>query len=493
VHSLMIGGGGYVYPRYMDMVWPGSRTDVVEIDPAVTKAAFAAFGLSKDTPIKYYHEDGRVFVDRRAKKARAGEPVELYDFIYFDAFNDYSVPYQLTTQEFMQNVAMLLAPDGGCLINVIDIYESGLLLGSLVNTVQTVFPYVSVFVEGAANSQTRGSRNTFVIACFRQRPDSENICAKDENDCKIFALTDEEMTELREKCRQLVLTDEYAPVENLLVPVVKEAALDKAADEWADRAKWAVTAGKYDETVSLCRQGLELFPDHKSLLNTMGLAHFSMGRLNDAIETLKRAVHLRADHISAHRGLVDCYLEVGENKKAIPHFRVILSEHPTDQRTRYSFGTTLASLGRYQEAIEQFNALSGIRPDFSKPYNSWAYELYQKGDLEGAIEKYKEAVEYDSNFAEARLNLAKILLATKRYEEAVDAYSGCLGLNLDDPDVLMAAHVGLGSAYAAQELFTDAERCYREALRFARDNVEIRIALNAVIKAQKKILQPVSP
>ena len=40
----------------------------------------------------------------------------------------------MTTQEVMQNVAMLLAPQGGGLFNVIDIYESGLPLGSLVNT-----------------------------------------------------------------------------------------------------------------------------------------------------------------------------------------------------------------------------------------------------------------------------------------------------------------------------------------------------------------------
>src|SRR5512135_3361878 len=51
LHTLSIGGGGYVFPRYILDLWPGSVTEVVEIDPAVTKAAMQAFGLSKDTPI----------------------------------------------------------------------------------------------------------------------------------------------------------------------------------------------------------------------------------------------------------------------------------------------------------------------------------------------------------------------------------------------------------------------------------------------------------
>ncbi|MEE9268704.1 MAG: tetratricopeptide repeat protein, partial [Candidatus Krumholzibacteria bacterium] len=331
---------------------------------------------------------------------------------------------------------------------------------------------------------------TFVIACFREAPDLENLCDNGDPDCAIFALTDEEMTELREKSRQLVLTDEYAPVENLLVPVVKEAALEKAADKWNHRAKRAVTAGKYGEAVHLCREGLELFPDHKSLLNTMGRANFSMGNLHDAVETLKRAVQLRPDHISAHRGLVDCYLELGENVKAVPHFRVILNRHPTDQTTKYSFGRVLAGLGRYQEAIDQFNALSGATPDFSKAYNSWAYELYQKGDTRGAIEKYTQAVEHDSSFAEARLNLAKLLLSSKRFEEAVEAYRGYLDTVSGNSDAVGSAHVGLGDAYAALALFEEAERCYRKALRLSRESVEIKSRLNAVIEARKKTSQP---
>ena len=42
LRTLSIGGGGYVFPRYILDLWPGSSVDVAEIDPAVTEAAMEA-------------------------------------------------------------------------------------------------------------------------------------------------------------------------------------------------------------------------------------------------------------------------------------------------------------------------------------------------------------------------------------------------------------------------------------------------------------------
>ncbi len=240
------------------------------------------------------------------------------------------------------------------------------------------------------------------------------------------------------------------------------------------------------------------------LLSRLGLAQFLTGRVQDALKPLTRAVRLQPDYVLAHRTLVDCYLELGENEKALPHFRAILKRHPADQTTRLRFGKTLAKLRRYEESIKQFTALEGKRPNFSKAYNSWAYELYQQGDLEGAIEKYKRAVEADPAFAEPRLNLAKLFLSNKRYEEAIGAYRAYLELNPDDADALLnlgnaclesgrpveaatayarvielepsnpTAHFNLGRAYAAQNRFTEAERAYRKARQFSPDDVDIK-------------------
>ena len=60
--SLTIGGGGYTFPRYMEVVYPKAQIDVVEIDPEVTNIVYKHLGLSADTRIKSFNTDGRWFV-----------------------------------------------------------------------------------------------------------------------------------------------------------------------------------------------------------------------------------------------------------------------------------------------------------------------------------------------------------------------------------------------------------------------------------------------
>ena len=43
--------------------------------------------------------DARNYVDELLEKQRNGEEIPRYDFIYEDALNDYSIPFQLVTKE----------------------------------------------------------------------------------------------------------------------------------------------------------------------------------------------------------------------------------------------------------------------------------------------------------------------------------------------------------------------------------------------------------
>jgi spermidine synthase len=214
---MMIGGGGYVYQRYVEKMWPSSRIDVVEIDPAVTKAAIEAFGLEKATSIRTFHMDARNFVDELlAKEAQAGQKTH-YDFIYEDAFNDYSVPYQLTTKEFNDRIFRLLSEKGAYLINMVDVFDSGMFLGAMISTLEQTFPYVYVFSEADRPHFRRG---IFVVAASKRLIDITHFCERYKSKLRMWCLNKTEIDSLKIKANNLILTDDYAPVENLLAPVV---------------------------------------------------------------------------------------------------------------------------------------------------------------------------------------------------------------------------------------------------------------------------------
>ena len=76
-----------------------------------------ATGLPQNTPIKTYWGDARQFVELHQDNKQ-------YDLVFGDAFNDFSVPWHLTTREFNEKIKKMLTPNGVYMINIIDVYES---------------------------------------------------------------------------------------------------------------------------------------------------------------------------------------------------------------------------------------------------------------------------------------------------------------------------------------------------------------------------------
>lgn len=123
------GGGGYIFPRWFLQEFPGSpRIDVAELDPAVLAVVSSELGFTEDLEKRIHTTigDARNFVDDRlrenAKRRGRNEPTVTYDFIYADAFNDFSIPWHLTTREFLQKTHDLLSDRGVFQANLIDIY-----------------------------------------------------------------------------------------------------------------------------------------------------------------------------------------------------------------------------------------------------------------------------------------------------------------------------------------------------------------------------------
>jgi spermidine synthase len=204
--TFFIGGGGYTFPRYMAAVYPGSTVHVAEIDPGVTEVAYEHLGLPRDGSVVTYNGDARMFMARPVS--------ETYDIIFGDAFNDFSVPYHLTTVSFNERVRAWLADDGLYIVNIID----GALrrfLPAYVRTLQQTFDYV--YVAPNAEGWRTVSRDTFVIVATDVPVDLSGF--EVDSRFRSSVLSDAEVSELLEEGRDVILTDRYAPVEQMLAPV----------------------------------------------------------------------------------------------------------------------------------------------------------------------------------------------------------------------------------------------------------------------------------
>jgi MFS family permease len=209
VSSLFIGGGGYTFPQYIEVTHPGSQIDVIEIDPGVTDTAFAALGLPRDTTIRSVNEDARHFISRLPT-------TERYDLIIGDAFNDFSVPYHLTTLEFNELIAAHLTEQGFYMVNIID-GRQGDFLRAYVYTLGQIFAYV--YVSPIGREIGDAVRQTYVIVAAQRSPDE--IMA--EPPLKTEFLPNDELEAYLQAGDIILLTDDYVPVDNLLAPVFADS------------------------------------------------------------------------------------------------------------------------------------------------------------------------------------------------------------------------------------------------------------------------------
>jgi spermidine synthase len=200
IDAFAIGGGTYSFPRYFVERYTGEVL-VAEIDPEVTDVARDYFGLSDDPRIRIDHEDARIV-------ARELDPDEVFDVAFADAFRDSTVPYQLTTSEFNEMIASHLKPDGLYFASLADGHNYD-FLRSYIRTLRLTFPNVGVLARSEARSFDGINSNFVVVASNAPLEPVESM------------LSPENVDEFMRSADSVVLTDNHAPVEQLLAPAYR--------------------------------------------------------------------------------------------------------------------------------------------------------------------------------------------------------------------------------------------------------------------------------
>jgi spermidine synthase len=221
LEAFFIGGGGYTFPRYMEATVPESHLVVTEIDPEVTEVAHSLLGLSQDTDIVTHNMDARRYLTDHAE-------ADAYDVVFGDAFNDYSVPYHLTTLEFARLVNRTLRDDGLYMANIIDGGPRGHFLRAFVRTLGEVWEHVSVIPS--ISTWQDATRSTFVIVASHHPFDLTGLGAGAQ------PLREAELAAYLALEPPVILTDDYVPVDNLMAGVVNDSFSGEAVDDAATLA-----------------------------------------------------------------------------------------------------------------------------------------------------------------------------------------------------------------------------------------------------------------
>ncbi|MFJ7329808.1 fused MFS/spermidine synthase [Streptomyces cyaneofuscatus] len=206
-----IGGGGLTFPRYLAAARPGTRSLVSEIDGGVVRIDREQLDLGASSGIDVRVEDARLGLKRLETDSR--------DLVVGDAFGGVSVPWHLTTTEALRDVHRALKKDGLYAANVID-HGRLAFARAQVATLAEVFEHVAVIGVpadiGLDPTATPLGGNMVVLASDRpfDAPAIQEALDTRETDWRI-ATGD---TVAAWTGDAPVLTDDHAPVDQLLQP-----------------------------------------------------------------------------------------------------------------------------------------------------------------------------------------------------------------------------------------------------------------------------------
>lgn len=197
---LILGLGTGTYATQSLKYFPNLSFEGVEIDQKIVDLARTRFDLPEEVEVTTY--DGRAYLDG----------VEgTYDLIMVDAYQDITIPFQMSSVEFFTLVREHLRPDGVMVVNM-NLYsdDEDNINAYLCDTIASVFPEVyTVPVPGTTNCE--------LFAC-------NGTGALDRFPAAVRGLENQALRQLMEKVEDSltvyvggdhILTDDKAPVEVL--------------------------------------------------------------------------------------------------------------------------------------------------------------------------------------------------------------------------------------------------------------------------------------
>jgi spermidine synthase len=207
-----LGGGGLTLPHYLDRVRPGTDSVVSEIDGGVVRIDRERLGLETGDGIEVRVEDGRLGLERLQDESR--------DLVVGDAFGGMSVPWHLTTREAMTEVRRVLAAEGRYVANLID-YGPLAFARSAAATLRDQFRHVALTAE--PDTLAREGGGNLVLIASDHPINVEAVASRlDDRGTGWEVATGTQLDAWVGDAR--VLTDDHAPVDQLLTPYREPAS-----------------------------------------------------------------------------------------------------------------------------------------------------------------------------------------------------------------------------------------------------------------------------
>ena len=182
-----------------------------------------------------------------------------------------------------------------------------------------------------------------------------------------------------------------------------------------------------------------------------------------AIDLLSRAIESDASFVAAQYALGTVHQSLGNRWKAAAQYRAATQLDPTQPEPYKAIGDLFLIQPRrlFDQALEAYAKAIELRPFYADAHVGLGDARAAKGEVDGAIKAYQQALVYNPMNPRVHLSLGKIYFGEKGlYYEAVNAYKKAIDLDASSVE----ARMGLGEVYEDKGLWKEAADEYRKVI-----------------------------
>ena len=124
----------------------------------------------------------------------------------------------------------------------------------------------------------------------------------------------------------------------------------------------------------------------------------------------------------------------------IKYSEVFLKKFPESKFIYNLIGVSYFNLGKYSNAVANYNISISLNPKNSEAYNNKGLCLKKMGDFEGALENYKLALNINPNFLDVYNNIGNLYYELKSFKDAEKIWSD--GLKVSPNNIVLLRNLG---------------------------------------------------
>jgi len=158
---------------------------------------------------------------------------------------------------------------------------------------------------------------------------------------------------------------------------------------------------------------------------------------------------------------------LGRYQEAIACYDSAINEAPHDSDVWLNKGVSLSKLGKRKEAIDCYDYALKINPKNSLALTNKGYSLFKLDKYQAALQCFNEAVETEPQYSQAWNNMGALYLKLNRFQAAIDCFDKALAIN----SKYLSAWSNKGVALARLSRYSDSLFCFNKALEIDPGNV----------------------